>query len=142
MPAYDAICPKGHKFTQFQSFADYDKKLPLLCPDHNVEGNRLISKPMVNGTSSFRLGETETIRKEFSAQLGRRADSFKNAKEVDAYCEAKGLQMVDKDWQPSSKIIKDREEAGLKKLEEKMMKELSQHSSVILPDGTEQPLGH
>lgn len=138
MPNYQAKCEKGHQFEAFQSFADYDRGDPLICPAHGLKGKRLISKPMVNGTSSFRLGHTEAQQRELELQLGCKVNS---AKEVDEVCAKKGLAMVDKEWQPSSKIIKDREIAGLKKMEDALMKELAPHSEVIMPDGTSRSLG-
>lgn len=141
MPNYEANCPEGHPFTAFQSYADYDLKIPLVCPTHLIEGSRLISKPNVGGTSSFQLGHTEAIRRELEHQLGVPRDSIRSSKEVDEICAKKGLAMVDKDWQPPASIIKNREEAGLEKMAEGMMKELSQHSEVILPDGSTKSLG-
>lgn len=88
MPSYNARCPKGHNFEAFQSFADYDRKLPLLCPDHEVEGVRQMSAPAIGGTSSFKMHPHDVV------QLGR---TFNSAREQDKWMKANNIESVHKD---------------------------------------------
>jgi hypothetical protein len=160
MPNYQLLCKKfKHQFEAFQSWGDYDAKLPLLCPLHQKPGKRLIAtrevlkvtrkgskikvergieSANISGTSSFRLGHTAAINKELEGQLGMHCNS---AAEVDARCKEKKLAMIDKEWNPSPNILKDKNEACLKRMEEGLHKELSKHSEVIMPDGSTQSLG-
>ena len=133
MPIYNARCSHNHLFESFQTFAEYDAKKPLVCPAHNTEGTRLLNKPMVNGTSSFRTTRDEEV------QLGKR---FNSAKEMEDHLKANKLEKVDidADARRCAKITKDKEAASIKKFEDGLTKELSKHSHIITENGLT-PLG-
>lgn len=133
MPYYNFNCPFKHRYEAYQGLTknfEYDGETPL-CPEHFVEGTRMLNKPMLNGASpqSFKTDKSTEI------QLGRK---FSSVKEQEAFMKRKGIHLTDEsDMKKISKNKKDvTQTKEYQESKRQLYSEINAAGGVENPDGT------